>query len=69
MTIIRPSRGETFDADLTVAERGVLWVTTLGARRVHRYTLRAVFAVGWRIIAVNEAERALLEEHGFEVRG
>jgi hypothetical protein len=66
MTIIRPSRGETFEADLIAGERRSLWVTIRNAQE-GRYTLRAVFAVGWRIIATSAAERALLEEHGFEV--
>jgi hypothetical protein len=69
MTVNRPSRGETFEAELIAGERGSLWVTAVHDRRVGRYTLRAVLAVGWRIIAANAAERALLEEHGFDLRG
>ena len=69
MTINRPSRGEMFEAELIAGERGFLWVTAAHNQRVGRYTLRAVLAVGWRIIAANAAERALLEEHGFDLRG
>jgi hypothetical protein len=50
-------------------EPGFLWVTAVHDQRVGRYTLRAVLGVGWRIIAANAAERALLEEHGFDLRG
>lgn len=62
MTVNRPSGGETFEAELIAGEPGFLWVTAV-------HTLRAVLAVGRRIIAANAAERALLEEHGFDLRG
>jgi hypothetical protein len=68
MTVNRPSSGETFEAELIAGEPGFLWVTAVNDQRVGRYTLRAVLAVGWRIIAANAAERALLEEHGFDLR-
>ena len=68
MTIIRPSQGETFEADLVAGERGFLWVTAVRNGRAGRYTVRAVLAVGWRIVAATAAERALLEAHGFELR-
>ena len=68
MTIIRPSQGETFEADLVAGERGFLWVTAVRNGHVGRYTVRAALAVGWRIVAATAAERALLEAHGFDLR-
>ena len=69
MTVNRPSCGETFEAELFAGEPGFLWVTADHDQRLGRYTLRAVLAVGWRVIAANAAERASLEEHGFDLRG
>ena len=63
MTIVRPTTGDSFEAELTEGARGILWVTAIRDRPRGHFTLRAIRGVGWEIVGVNEAERRLLEAH------